>query len=121
MKTMAGKQRGLSFTGFILGAVGIIFVAILGMKLVPAYVHSAQVAEIFRTIAADPAMQGASVKEIRESYSKRAGVNSITDITADDIEIVQEGGQLSLSTNYSVKIPLVANITLLLEFNPSSS
>lgn len=115
------SQRGVSFVGFILIAAGVIFVAILGMKVVPAYVHSAQIAQILRTIAADPDMQGASIKEIKDSYGKRANMNYITDITSQDIEVSKDDGQLSLSTSYSVKIPLVGNATLVLEFNPSSS
>ena len=55
------------------------------------------------------------------SYRKRANINYITDITAEDIDISKEGGRLKLSASYSVKIPLAGNITLLLEFNPSSS
>ncbi len=121
MKTTAGRQRGISFFGFIWIAAGVIFVAILGMKLVPAYIHNAQIAQIFKTMAADPAMHDASISEIKFSYSKRANVDYITDITADDIVISKDDGRLSLSASYAVKIPVVANITLLLEFNPSSS
>jgi hypothetical protein len=66
-------------------------------------------------------MQNASLKEIKESYGKRAYINAISDLSAEDIEIVREGTMLTLSANYAVKIPLVANITLLLEFNPSSN
>jgi len=115
------KQRGMGIMGFIMLAVGIVLVAILGMKMVPPYIHSAQITQIFKAIASDPVMQGASIKDIKESYVKRANVNYITDITADDIEIAKGDGQLSLSASYSIRIPLVANITLLLDFNPSSS
>jgi hypothetical protein len=65
-------------------------------------------------------MQGASIKEIKESYGKRAYINAISDLSADDIDIEKEGTAIRLSANYSVKIPLVANITLVLAFNPSS-
>ena len=121
MKATSNRQQGVSFTGFILIAAGLIFVAILGMKLIPTYIHSAQIAEIFKTMAADPAMQGASIAEIKDSYTKRANIDYISDITAEDIDIAKADGQLSLSASYSVKIHLVGNITLLLEFNPSSS
>lgn len=120
MRTGANRQRGIGFVGFILIAAGIVFVAVVGMKLVPPYIHSAQISEIFKEIAADPMMRNATVKDIKESYSKRANINYITDITAEDIEIEKDEQQLALSASYSVKIPLVANITLLLEFNPSS-
>lgn len=121
MKATAGKQRGISFVGFIMIASGLIFVAVIGMKLVPAYIHSAQIAQIFKTIANDPGMQGASINEIKLSYAKRASMSYITDVTSEDIEISKGDGKLSLSTSYSVKIPVAGNITLLLEFNPSSS
>ena len=121
MRATAGRQRGITFTGFILIAAGIIFAAVIGMKLVPAYIHSAQIAQIFKTIASDPGMQGASIKDIKDSYTKRANISYITDITAEDIEISKDEGRLILSTSYSVKIPVAGNITLLLEFNPRSS
>lgn len=121
MRTTASRQRGISMIGLFWIAVAIIFVAILGMKVVPAYVHNAQIAEIFKEIAADAAMQDASAHDIKMSYDKRASINSIEDISADDIDINKVDGRLIVSASYSVKIPLVANITLLLEFNPSSS
>ena len=121
MRATAYRQRGISFPGMIMVAAALIFVAITGMKLVPAYIHNAQIAQIFKTVANDPEMQNATIREIKESYSKRANIEYITDITAEDIEISKEDGGLTLSADYSVKIPLVGNITLLLEFNPSSS
>lgn len=121
MEIKTDSQYGIGTVGFISIAVGIVLLAILGMKVVPPYVHNAQIAQIFKTIATDPAMANAPVREIKESYDKRANINYITDITSEDIEISKEGGQLTLSSNYSVKIPLVGNITLVLEFNPSSS
>lgn len=121
MRTAACRQRGIGLVGMILIAAGLIFVTILGIKLVPAYIHNAQIAQIFRAIAHDPAMQGATISEIKQSYSKRANINYITDISADDIEISKDDGRLSLSASYSVRIPVAGNIVLLIEFNPSSS
>jgi hypothetical protein len=121
MKATADRQRGVSFVGFVMIVAVILFVGILGIKMVPAYLHSAQIAQIFKTIVKDPAMQGASVKEIKDSYTKRADISYVTDITAEDIEVIKGDGQLSLSTSYSVKIPVIGNVTLVLDFNPSSS
>lgn len=118
---MAGRQSGIGFVGFIMVAAGLVFAAIIGMKLVPPYMHSAQIAAIFKEIVRDPMMQGATINEVKQSYSKRANINYITDITAEDIDINKIGGVLSLSANYSVKIPITGNATLVLEFNPSSS
>ncbi|MDE2118352.1 MAG: DUF4845 domain-containing protein [Betaproteobacteria bacterium] len=121
MKIMANKQRGVSFSGFLLVAVVLVFVAVGGMKILPAYIQNNEIKGIFDTIARDPEMQGAQVKDIRESYAKRAMMNNITVVSPADIEISKEGGRLVLSISYAVRIPLVANATLLLEFNTSNS
>lgn len=117
---MPAKQRGLSFFGFIFGAFILVLVSITGLKLIPAYMQSATIKNLLVTVANDPEMQGASVGAIKMSYNKRASIEDVRAITADDIEISRDNGQLVLSASYSVKIPLVANISLYLEFNPSS-
>ncbi len=121
MRTLINRQQGTSFIGMLLIAICVILVAVLGMRVVPPYIHSAQIARVFKEITNDPAMQDAAVKDIRASYIKRADINYITDIKAEDLEILKGNGQLSISASYTVEIPLVGNATLLLEFNPSSS
>jgi len=120
MGSFKNKQLGISFSGFIMVAFVVIIVAILGMKTIPSYVHSAQIASIFKAIVADTEMRSASEKEILESYRKRAEINGIADLKGEDILIDKEDNSLTLSANYSVKVPLAGNVTLLLEFNPSS-
>ncbi len=121
MRVFADRQQGISLVGMLLIAVGVIIVAILGLRIVPAYIHSAQVAQIFKEIVNDPAMRDATVKDIKDSYNKRANINYITDITADDLYIAKGNGQLSISASYTVEIPLAGNAKLVLDFNPSSS
>ena len=121
MKIIANKQRGFSFSSFLMIVVVLIFAAIGGMKVLPAYIQSNEIKSIFDTIARDPEMQGAQVKDVRESFAKRAMMNNINVVSPADIEISKEGGRLSLSVSYVVKVPMIANASLVLEFNPSSS
>ncbi len=120
IKTIASKQRGVSLSGLLVWSVILIIAAIGGMKVIPAYIQDAEIKSILSTIVNDPEMQGAQSKDIRESFSKRAMMNNINVVTANDIEIVKDARGLSLSISYQVKIPLVGNASLLLEFNPSS-
>lgn len=120
IKTIANRQRGVSLSGLLVWSVILIIAAIGGMKVIPAYVQDAEIKSILSTIVNDSEMQGAQSKDIRESFSKRAMMNNINVVTANDIEIVKDARGLSLSISYQVKIPLVGNASLLLEFNPSS-
>ena len=115
------KQRGVSFGGFIMLIALLGGVAVFAMKLIPAYMESGKIQKAFDVIVRDPAMQTATVAEIKESFSKRANVmDNVTAITPNDIEIIKEGNSLKLSASYSKKVPLVANVSLLIEFNASA-
>jgi len=120
-KAMPAKQRGLSFFGFIFGAVILVLVSITGLKLIPAYMESMKISNLFTVIANDPEMQKASPRDIRMSFSKRASIDNISVINAEDIEIASEGGRLALSASYAVKVPLAGNVSLYLEFSPASA
>lgn len=115
------QQTGMSLGQLLVGAFVVIVVAMLGIKMVPAYIHSAQISQIFREIASDPAMREASDKEVEMSYRKRASVNYIEELDVEDIIIERDKGGLHLSAHYEVRIPLVGNVSLVLTFNPSSS
>ncbi len=117
---LPARQRGLSFSGFILGAFLLILASIIGLKLIPAYIENATVKNLFVAIANDPEMQAASVGAIKMSFTKRASIENVRAVAADDIEIDKANGGLVLSASYAVKVPLVANVSLYLEFSPSS-
>jgi hypothetical protein len=115
------QQRGITLGGFIIVAFVFVIVAITLLKLVPAYVEDAKINSIFRDIAHDPDMQKATPHDIQNAFDRRNSVEDIAAIKSSDIDISNEGDIPVLSANYSVKIPLVANISLYLEFNPSSA
>lgn len=120
MKTLM-KQRGITLGGFIMVLALLGGLAIFSMKLIPAYMENGKVQKAFDAITHDPAMQTASVAEIKDSFYKRAiTMDSVTGVSTEDIVISREGGSLALSASYSKKIPLAGNVSLLIEFNPSA-
>ena len=114
------RQRGLSFIGFMMGCFILVFVSVIGLKLVPLYIEAGEIKEIFVVIASESEMSKAAPHEIREAFNKRASINNIKVISGTDIDISHDTGKLMLSAEYKVKVPLVANVSLILEFNPSS-
>jgi hypothetical protein len=118
---MPVQQRGMSFGGFIFGAFLLVICVIFGFKLIPAYIQDATINSTFAQISRDPNMQNATAHDILESFDKRSTIDNITAIKTSDIVISSDGGRPVLSASYSVKIPVAGNISLLLEFNPSSA
>lgn len=116
-----GKQSGLSFGGFIMLLAFLGGLAIFSMKLIPAYIDNGKIQKALNVIVSDPAMQEASISEVKNAFNKRAiTMDSVTAITTDDLVIIKQNGKLTISASYNKTVPLVGNVSLLLEFNPSA-
>ncbi len=120
MKVWANKQQGIGFSSLIVIIAAVLFVVILGMKLVPAYMNNMQIEHIFKAVVNDPEMQNANVKDIRASYQKRASIDYIN-LASDDVEISKDEGHITLSASYTVKVPVIGNVSLVIDFNPMAT
>jgi len=113
------KQGGVSFGGFIMVLALLGGLAITSMKFIPVYMENAKIQKAFDVIVQDPAMQAGTNAEIQDSFYKRANVmDAVSAVTLNDIVIARDGKSLSLSANYTVKVPLAGNVSLLIEFSP---
>lgn len=114
------KQHGMSFTNFLLTAILLVIVAVFGMKIIPAFVENRTINHILYTIAHAPEMQDAQISDVRNAFDKNAMMNNITVIRGADLEINKAAG-LVVTVKYSVKIPLVGNASLVLDFDSNST
>jgi len=118
--SMRTRQLGLTFGNILFGAFLLVIAGIFSLKVIPAYMQDAQIKNMFRAIVNDQNVQQTSETEIRNSFDKRASIDGLKSIKGGDIQISNENGRLVLSTSYSVKIPIGGNVSLLMEFNPTS-
>jgi hypothetical protein len=116
---MRNKQCGVSFVVVFLIAVVLALAAVGGMKVGPAYAAFYTAKKAIDAVAASEGRSG-SVSEIRKAFSRRATVEDITVVSAEDLEIAKEGGDVVISFEYSQKIPLFANVSLLIDFAAST-
>jgi len=114
------KQKGVTLSGLLMWSVILFIIAILGMKLVPVYIEYAAIQKTLSAITNDPALKDALPREIRLAFSKRANIDNIDVIRGSDIKISNEKGRTILKADYSVTIPLFANISMLIDFNTTS-
>ncbi|HXC41869.1 MAG TPA: DUF4845 domain-containing protein [Burkholderiales bacterium] len=114
------RQRGVSFMGLIIGAVIVIFLALLGLKVAPAYIEYFSVKKAVTGIASSPDAKG-TVGDIRKSFDKRAQIDDITVVSGADLEVSKEGSDVVISFAYPKKVPLFANVSLYFDFAGSSS
>jgi len=114
------RQRGLGFAGVLVLLIAIVFVAIIGMKLVPAYIEYFTIKKAVTSITQSGELRNATVADVRRAFSRHADVDDITAITANDLEVTKEGSEIVVGFAYQKKIPLFYNVSVLIDFVGSS-
>lgn len=117
---MRNRQQGISLLGFILVSIGLVFVTIFAFKLVPAYLEQYTINKIFRQITTNAEFTNATAADVRAAFGRQVSIDSVSAINASDLQITRESGQLVIEAQYQVTIPLIANVSLLVDFNASS-
>jgi hypothetical protein len=113
-------QRGLGFAGVLVLLVGIVFFAIVGMKLAPAYIEYFSVKKAVTGMIESGELRNATVNDVRKAFDRRAVVDDITSIEGKDLEISKDGSEIVLAFAYEKRIPLFYNISVLIDFKGSS-
>ncbi|MGZ5091409.1 MAG: DUF4845 domain-containing protein [Burkholderiales bacterium] len=114
------KQRGISLSGLLMASALLFVLVLLGLKIVPVLLEYNAIQRGFKGMAQDPALRGASKEQVRRAFISRAMVDDIKAVSADQIEITRDGGELVVSADYDVKVPLFRNVSACFEFHPSS-
>ncbi|WP_348944566.1 DUF4845 domain-containing protein [Chitinibacter sp. FCG-7] len=116
---MMKKQAGMSFFGFIIVAILVGLTAITALTVLPAYIEYFSIKQAVATVVNQNS--GATPAVIRESYSKHAIISDIKSVTPQDLLVSQAGGITTVRVDYEKVVPLVGNISFLLQFEVESS
>jgi hypothetical protein len=109
------KQQGLSLWNLIIGLSVLGFLGVMAAKLMPAYVEYFAVKKMLAAMEQAGDLKG-SVREIRYAYEKRNAIEDVKSVRGDDLEVSKEGGEAVVTATWSVKVPLVSNISACLDF-----
>jgi hypothetical protein len=117
---LAQHQRGLTMFGFLFVAIIFIAIAMVGMKLVPAYIEFFSVKKILSTMGQEADLKAKSNAEIRTDFEKRASVGYVTVVKPEDLSVDRHGGVPVITAEYAFRTKLVGNISLVVDFSASS-
>lgn len=114
------NERGISLLNLVIGLGVAGFLVVMGAKLMPAYIEYYKVKKLFAAMEQAGDLKG-TVREIRYDWEKRNAIEDVHSIKGDDLEITKEGGETILSANWSVKVPLVMNVSACLDFSVTTA
>lgn len=113
------KQRGMALPGLIFWGIFIALAFTLGIKVAPEYFDYYKIKKSAKAVSTES--NGKTLFEIRTAFDKHLAINHINTIKGSDLDISKEGNEIIISFDYERRIPLFHNISLLIDFQGSSS
>ncbi len=120
-KTVLNKQKGITFIGLVLVIAAVIFLAVIGMKVVPAYIEFFSIKKAIQHLADDGAFASMNKKDIETAFNKSADAGYITVIRGKDLTIEKGETGNVVKAEYQVVLPIVSNASILLDFSASTA
>ncbi len=112
-------ETGSTFLGNLIVVAAIMLVGLVGMKIFPAYSEFYSVKNLLRSINQEP-LSTMSKRDIQAAFDRRATSSYVTVITGKDLIIEKQANETRVSVNYQVAKPIVANISVLVDFKASN-
>lgn len=109
------SQRGLSMVGFLFVAAVVMVVALLAFRMVPAYIEYYTVQRALENALADT--NDPTLANVRRAMERKLDADYADAVTAKDVDVVRSGNVVTASVSWEKKLPLVYNVSLLLEFD----
>lgn len=114
------KQRGATLIGMMFVGGAVVFIALIAMKIFPAYQEYFSVKTVIRAMNKE-SLNTMSKKEIMSSFDRRADTSYVSVIHGSDLTIGKNSaGETVVSAEYQVVKPLFGNVSVLLDFAISS-
>ena len=112
-KLIGNKQTGMTFIGLVLVIAAVVCIAVVGMKVAPAYGEFMNVKKAIKKAAGE----ADNKKDIAASFDRTAQIDNIESVKGADL-VVNNG---VATIEYQKVIPIVANASILLDFSFSSA
>jgi len=113
------RQRGVTITSLVIGLVVVIFLALLGFKLVPAFLEFRAMKGAISAIARE--RQSSTVAEIRRAFDSRQAIDDFHAVKSADLDISKQGNQVVIAFAYRKEVPLFANVGVYIDFAANSA
>lgn len=115
------KQRGMTFIGLVFTVAAIVFVAVVAMKLWPAYSEYFALKRAFSSLKTQiQANDNMSPRDIVAAFDRQQAIDDFKSVQGKDLVIQQSGGHTVVSVEYSAVEPIMGNVSALVDFKLST-
>ncbi len=113
------KQQGLSLVGFIFLAAVVGFVLFTSFRCVPAWTEYFGLKKVLQATANEFGVDAAA-PSIRNAFDRRASIDDLP-VKGADLDVRKDNGRISLAIQYSRRVPVAGNMSLVFDFDASAT
>ena len=117
LNALPRQQRGFSKLGLVLLLVVLVSGLTFGLKVMPVYIDHNFVRGVAETILESGRVSSMTQAELREEIAASMRINNVRDFDLNSITTSRANGASVISITYERRIPLVANIDIILSFD----
>ena len=111
-------QRGFTLFGLLFWAIIVGFLALIGMRVLPALNEYFTIKRAINKITSE----GSTVPEIRNAFERQKDIEyAITSISGKDLQITKENDKVVVGFAYDKEIELMKPVFLLIKFEGRSN
>lgn len=114
------SQQGLSLISVLIVGAFAAFVLLIAFRTVPAINEYMAVERIVK-ILAEEGDNGAAAMQLRQSFDRRGQIDDVSTVRGADLAISKQAGKVVIEVEYSRKVPVAGNVSLLFDFHASSA
>ncbi|MCF6225200.1 MAG: DUF4845 domain-containing protein [Xanthomonadales bacterium] len=112
------QQKGITLIGFLIVLSLTVFVAFMGIKIVPVYIDHYSVIQAMKGVQKEPGIQTATPGKIKDLFFRRLYVSYVDGVEAGHVKVSRANGR-TLTVKYSVQKQMVGNVDIIIHFDDS--
>ena len=115
---MQHRQQGMTFLGILVLVIVVGAWVYAGIRLVPKYLEYMRVASTLEKVRDEyDSNPGTTEFMLRKSVERHFDIEMVEIVSSNDIQIKREGGTFTMRAAYDDTVPLVYNISFLVQFD----
>lgn len=112
-------QRGIALSGLLFWGVVLVLVAVLGMKVAPTYLEYFKILKDAKATVAKSGPES-TVADIRKTFDRFAEIDML-EFSSKQLDVSKQNGRIVIEFAYEKRIPLFANVSLLIDYQGSTA
>lgn len=110
------SQTGVTLIGMLMVSVIVVFVALIGFKLLPSYIEYFTIKRVIQDIQGE--VRGGTARDMQKAFNRRATIDNISSVKAEDLDLEKRpDGGFDVRALYTVRVPLFGNVNACIDFD----